>query len=187
MKVKALSLAMLVFFAAQNAAAAPVTPPAASPTPQPSPTSTQLRDTIKDSPTTIDADTLVLNMQSRQFEYSGNVKVHHGDMKLSSEKLQGSYSADNQIETLLAVKDVVIEKPDGTCAKSQKAEYDAKSETVMLTDNPEITQGESILSADKIKVYLNEDRSEALGQVRVRMAKKPGAPESQQDPTAMLR
>jgi len=46
-----------------------------------------------------------------------------------------------------------------------------------LTENPQLQQKESILRADKIKIFLNENRSQAEGDVRVTFVNtKDGAP-----------
>ncbi len=172
-----------VLFPTLGFAAKPTPTKTASPTASttPAPSSTPLAglsnafDIHSDSePTLIDSDTLSLDAQSRKFEYSGNVKVTHGQMTLTSEKLDGTYSDKNEIQTLTARNNVQVTKPDGTKASGQKAYFDAVAQTVTLTESPQIEQNGSVLTADKITVYLKEDRSEASGQVHVKLIKKAG-------------
>lgn len=129
-------------------------------------------------PTNITSDSLTLHAKSRVFVYKGNVVVTQGDMKLTSNEIEGSYSDQNQIQKIVAKGDVVITKQD-IQATSQRAIYDAVTSIVTLTDNPQLQQGESVLIADRIKVLLNENRSLAEGNVRVTFVKKdmpaPGA------------
>jgi lipopolysaccharide transport protein LptA len=126
-------------------------------------------------PTTISADTLTLNAKSRIFTYKGNVTVTQGDLTLVSKTLEGNYTEKNQIQKLVARGDVAITKQD-IQATSQQAFYDATDATITLTDNPQLQQGESLLTADRIKVFLNENRSQAEGSVRVTMVQnKEGA------------
>jgi lipopolysaccharide export system protein LptA len=139
-----------------------------------------LGDTAKDKdfgklPTNITSDSLSLNAKERIFTYKGNVVVTQGDMTLTSKTIDGSYSDQNQIQKIVARGDVVITKQD-IKATSQLATYDAVSSIVTLTDNPQLQQGESVLIADKIKVYLNEDRSQAEGNVRVTFVKTTPTP-----------
>jgi lipopolysaccharide export system protein LptA len=124
-------------------------------------------------PTNITADTLTLNAKTRIFVYQGNVTVLQGDLKLTSKTLEGTYSDKNQIKKLLAKGDVEITKQD-IQATSQVALYDAAEATITLTDNPQLLQGESMLTADKIKVFLNENRSQAEGAVRVTLVQQKG-------------
>lgn len=126
-------------------------------------------------PTNISSDTLTLHAKNRVFVYKGNVVVTQGDMKLTSNEIEGNYNEQNQIQKIVAKGDVVITKQDIE-ATSQRAIYDAVSSIVTLTDNPQLKQGESILIADRIKVLLNENRSLAEGNVRVTFVKKEGTP-----------
>jgi len=121
-------------------------------------------------PTNITSDTLSLNAKDRVFVYKGNVVVTQGDMTLTSKVVEGNYNDQNQIQKIVAKGDVVITKQE-IKATSQLATYDAVSSIVTLTDNPQLQQGESVLIADRIKVYLNEDRSQAEGNVRVTFVK----------------
>jgi lipopolysaccharide export system protein LptA len=126
-------------------------------------------------PTNIKSDSLTLNAKSRIFTYKGNVVVTQGDMTLTSKVVEGNYNEQNQIQKIVAKGDVVITKQD-IKATSQLAVYDAVSSIVTLTDNPQLQQAESTLIADRIKVYLNEDRSQAEGNVRVTFVKTTPTP-----------
>lgn len=127
-------------------------------------------------PTFINSDSLTLNADDRVFVYSGNVEVRQGLMTLTCAEIVGRYNDRNQIDTIDARKDVVIVKEDiqGT---AQKAFFDAKTNTVTLTENPEVHQNGSILSADSITIFLNENRSVAEGTVRVKLVEKSGSVE----------
>ncbi len=134
-------------------------------------TSSLLGDNAKNEdfgklPTNIKSDSLTLNAKTRVFTYKGNVVVTQGDMTLTSKIVEGNYNEQNQIQKIVAKGDVVITKQDIN-ATSQLAVYDAVTSVVTLTDNPQLKQAESVLIADRIKVYLNEDRSQAEGNVRV--------------------
>lgn len=121
-------------------------------------------------PTNITSDTLVLHSEDRVFIYKGNVVVSQGDMQLVSKVLEGTYNEQNQIEKMVAKGEVVITKQEikATC---QKALYNAVEGTVTLTENPQLQQKDSVLTADRIKVFLAENRSEAEGNVRVTLIK----------------
>lgn len=117
-------------------------------------------------PTNVSADSLSFNPKNRVFAYQGNVVVTQGDMKLTSKTLEGNYNETNQLQKLIARGDVMITKQD-IKASGQTATYDAPAGIVILTDNPQLAQNESILTADRIKIFINENRSQAEGDVRV--------------------
>ena len=123
-------------------------------------------DSFGKLPTNITSDSLAFNAKDRVFAYSGNVQVTQGDMRLTSKTLEGTYSEKNELLKLVAKGDVFIAKQD-IQATGQIAAYDAVAAIVTLTENPQLQQKESILRADKIKIFLNENRSQAEGDVRV--------------------
>lgn len=117
-------------------------------------------------PTTITSDSLSINAKQRIFTYKGNVLVTQGDLLMKSKIIEGSYNESNQIQKLVAKGDVVISKQE-IKATSQQAIYDATTAIVTLTDNPQLQQQGTVLIADRIKIFLNENRSQAEGSVRV--------------------
>ena len=123
-------------------------------------------------PTYVKSDSLTVRSNDGVFEYIGNVELKHGDLTLTSQKLEGQYDDNNEIQVLTALQNVIIVKGENIRATSQKAVYEKKSETMTLTDNPELQEGNSVLSADAIKIFLDEDRSVAEGQVRVKLVEE---------------
>jgi lipopolysaccharide export system protein LptA len=117
-------------------------------------------------PTNITSDSLTFNAKNRIFVYKGNVIVTQGDMKLTANMLEGTYSEQNQLQKLIAKGDVFITKQDIE-ASGQLATYDAIASIITFTENPQLQQKESVLRADRIKIFLNENRSQAEGDVRV--------------------
>lgn len=110
-------------------------------------------DSFGKLPTNVSADSLSFNPRNRVFAYQGNVVVTQGDMKLTSKTLEGNYNEINQLQKLIARGDVMITKQD-IKASGQTATYDAPAGIVILTDNPQLAQNESILTADRIKSSL---------------------------------
>lgn len=117
--------------------------------------------------TIIEAQKLLLFAKKREFTYTGEVDVEHGDLKLSCKKLRGTYTEKNEIDTLVATEEVFIEKGESIKASGNKAVFNSSEQTLRLTENPQLEQDGSLLSADEVIIYLKEDRSEAVGNVRV--------------------
>ncbi len=122
-------------------------------------------------PTYIKADSLTFKNKERNFVYSGNVEVTHGDMILTSNLLEGNYDESNQIKDLTARQNVTIIKGEDMRASGEQAIYDKTTDTMVLSDNPELQQNGSVLTADRIRIYMKENRSVAEGQVRVKLIK----------------
>lgn len=122
-------------------------------------------------PTTITAESLTLKTKERKFSYKGNVHVSQGEMHLTCKEIDGTYSDKNEITSIQALGDVRIIKQDME-ATSQRASYNAVASSVQLTNNPQLKQGESILTADTITIFLAENRSSAEGNVRVTFVKQ---------------
>lgn len=127
--------------------------------------------------TIIQADKMLLFAKKRSFTYTGAVQVDHGDMTLTCKKLDGTYTEQNEIDTLVATEDVHIVKGPAIKATGNRAVFQSEQQTLRLTENPQLEQDGSLLSADEVIIYLKEDRSEALGNVRVTIMEKAGTTE----------
>jgi lipopolysaccharide transport protein LptA len=93
-------------------------------------------------------------------------------MTITSDTLEGNYDQQNKIQKLTAKTNVLILKGDAIRGTSELAVYQAAQDVVTLTENPELSQNGSVLTADAIKIFLKDNRSEASGQVRVKMIDK---------------
>jgi lipopolysaccharide transport protein LptA len=123
-------------------------------------------------PTFIKASSLVLRGNDRVFAYEGGVEVRQGDLTLTATALEGKYTEKNQIDQLTAKDNVVIVKGENIRATGERAIFENATQTITLTNNPELQQEGSVLTADTIKIFLEENRSVAEGNVRVKLVKK---------------
>lgn len=128
------------------------------------------------SPLNIKSDTLELNSKDHIFIYKGNVELTRDDMKVNSKRLEGRYDEENRMQTVLCIGDVVITKGPSIKATSNRALYKVASSIVELTEGPELYRDGNILIADKVTIFLNEERSEAEGNVRVKVTKTSDQP-----------
>ena len=135
------------------------------------------KDMFQESPTTaggplyIKSDTLELNSKARLFIYKGNVELVRADVTITANIVEGKYDRQNRLETILCRGNVVITKGEGMRATSNRALYNVSAATIELTEAPELYREGNALSADKVTVYIDEDRSEAEGNVRVKVIK----------------
>ena len=127
------------------------------------------KDKNKDQTIYIRSDSLNVDAKKRVFSYKGNVEVIRGDVQITAEAVRGSYNEKNEMQEIFCEDSVVITRGSGERASANRATYDVPGEIIRLTEDPELYKDGSILSADIVKVYTNEDRSEAEGNVRVKV------------------
>lgn len=128
-------------------------------------------DANSKEPVLIKSDTLNLDSKERVFTYRGNVHVVKGDIEITSDILVGRYSETQDLENILCRGNVVVTRGPEMRATSNRAFYNVKSGKIELTEEPELNRGGNVLAADKIIVFVEEDRSEAEGNVRVKVLK----------------
>ena len=125
----------------------------------------------KDAPLFIKSETLSLDSKGRIFTYRKNVQVQRDDLLITSDTMEGNYDEGNHIKTLLATGNVVITKGESLKAVSNRAIYYVPEAKIILTEAPELYRNGNALAADKVTIFVNEDRSEAEGNVRVKVLK----------------
>lgn len=125
----------------------------------------------KDAPLYIKSDTLSLDSKGRVFTYRKNVEVKREDLTITADLVEGRYDDANKIQTLLATGNVVITRGEGLKATANRAKYFVPAARIELTEAPELYRNGNALAADKVTVFVNEDRSEAEGNVRVKVLK----------------
>ena len=119
--------------------------------------------------TYIKSETLTLNSKDRVFTYKGNVEIIRGDLRITADNVIGTYDDKNQLQKVICEDNVVLTRGEDLRATGNRAVYSVPLATVEMTENPELTRRGSQLTADKITVYVNKDRSEAEGNVRVKV------------------
>lgn len=157
----------------KNTAAQPPSAPAKTPEPEktkaPSIALGNSDIDFSKAPTNISADSLTLLNEKRTFTYQGKVVVTQADLTLHADFLDGAYSEKNEIQTIVARSNVDITKGTGIKATGQRAVYNALDRTIVLTESPAIEQNGSTLTADLIRIFIDENRSVAEGNVKVTM------------------
>lgn len=124
------------------------------------------------SPTIVTSKKVLLKSEQKFFVYTGDVKLVKEDFVLTSDRLEGNYNDKQGIEELRAYGNVIITKGPTVKTHSEKAVYDKATETMILTESPEIEQEGSVLTADVVRIYLKENRSVAEGNVSVKLKSK---------------
>jgi len=121
-----------------------------------------------EKPIIIHSDTLMFDQQQRIITFEGKVTARSNDVVVDCKKMivylnensSSSSSMDSgRIEKIIALGDVVINRPDGGIARAGKAVFYQDEEKVVLTENPSVQQGPDLAEGERIVMYLKENRS----------------------------
>jgi lipopolysaccharide export system protein LptA len=123
----------------------------------------------RNKPVQIDAATLEVRDKDKVATFSGDVKVVQGDVTLRCKSLVVYYDQDNnpgnmktvqpgpggqqQIRKLEAKGGVTVMQKDQT-ATGETAIFEMRTNTVMLTGNVVVTQGQNVLRGERLVVDL---------------------------------
>jgi lipopolysaccharide transport protein LptA len=119
----------------------------------------------------IKSKTLTLDAKKRVFTYRDNVEIVRDDLNITANTVVGNYDENDEIKLITCEGNVVITRGPELRATSNRASYDVPRGVITMTEGPELTDKGNVLNADKVTIYVNEDRSEAEGNVRVKVIK----------------
>lgn len=128
-----------------------------------------LKDFDKSAPIYVKSQKLHLDTKERVFVYSGKVEIVRDELFITSNTSTGRYDEKNKLKRIVCDDNVVITRGEGLRATSEHAEYLVPEGQIVLTEAPELYHQGNYLSADKITIFIEEDRSEAEGNVKVRV------------------
>lgn len=115
----------------------------------------------------VSADTLKVNQTNGEALFSGNVLIGQGDMRLKADQVKVTYASGDKtkIQALNATGHVtLVNGPDA--AEASEAVYDVASGNVVLTGDAIVTQGQNVLSGERIEVNLADGSATVAGRVR---------------------
>ncbi len=126
-----------------------------------------------DAPIHIEANSMSSTERTSSVVFTGNVDARQADVRIRSDEMTVYYtqsdkdkkdekSASQQVEKLVCTGNVEITRGEwlGT---AKKMTYLSRERQVILTDNAKAWQNQNMVSGDKIIYYLDEGRSEVIG------------------------
>jgi lipopolysaccharide export system protein LptA len=125
-------------------------------------------DISSEKPIVIHSDTLLFNQQQRTITFEGKVTASTEDLVIDCKKmivyLNENPSSDSSVESgriekIVALGEVVINRPNGGIARAGKAVFHQDEEKVVLTEDPSVQQGPDLAEGHRIVIYLKENRS----------------------------
>lgn len=110
------------------------------------------------SPIDITSDSMVVERGQGLVTFKGNVVARKDDLLIKAEELRVFYGKERDIERIVALGKVRIEKGD-TTAWSEKAEFFNKEDKLVLTGDPKVVEGKNSVEGERITLFLKEGRS----------------------------
>ena len=116
------------------------------------------------NPIIVTADWMEADRQKNTIVYKGQVVAVQKDMTMRGDKLTALFdpSAKQMKQAVVEGRTVQIVQGD-KIATGTKAVFDGAAQTVTMTGNPVVRQGNSEVSGERIIFYMKEDRAIAEG------------------------
>lgn len=120
-------------------------------------------------PVEVTADSLSVNQADGSAEFTGNVLIVQGVMRLSADRVLVVYKTDETgkrgIDLLEAIGNVLlVSGPDA--AQSERAEYTIDSGMIVMSGNVLLNQGSSTLTSSRLEVNLTTGTANMAGRVK---------------------
>ena len=125
-----------------------------------------IRADIK-APVEVAADDLSVNQADGSAVFTGNVVIGQGEMRLSADRVRVIYAEGgrDRIRSLDATGNVTLVS-GADAAEARAATYDVESGNVTLTGDVVLTQGQNVLTGDRMEVNLGSGTARVQGRVR---------------------
>jgi lipopolysaccharide export system protein LptA len=112
------------------------------------------------------ADQRAVDQDAGTAQFSGNVVIGQGDLRLNAQRVRVVYSEASGDIALLEAQGGVTFVTATEAAEAESATYDITTGTLVLKGNVLLTQGASALSADQMTVNLSSGTAVMDGRVR---------------------
>ena len=122
------------------------------------------------APVEITADSFTVSQADGRAEFSGNVVVGQGEMRLSAGKISVEYSAGDgeetgRIDRMIASGGVTLVS-GSEAAEAERAIYSITDGTIRMEGNVLLTQGQNALSGQVIVIDLADGSARIEGRVK---------------------
>ena len=113
----------------------------------------------KDTAIVITADSMELQRKTNTIIYKGNVLVVRDDVEIASDVLFARYDAKGGGLKSVVAEGTVRVRHGGREMTGDKAVFDGLEETITVSGNSTVRDGNNSISGDRITIYMKEDRS----------------------------
>lgn len=117
-------------------------------------------------PVEVTAESLSVNQSDGSAVFEGNVDISQGDMRMTAERVNVHYLADNSgIDKLVATGRVLlVQGPDA--AEADEAVYTIANGDVVMSGNVTVNQAATTISADRMVLNLKNNTARMTGRVK---------------------
>lgn len=113
----------------------------------------------KNEPIYITADQMEADRKKSMITYRGRVVALQGEMTMRSNSLTAYFTADmKELREVVAEGEVHVSQGDRV-ATGAKAIFNGKDQTITLTGNPVVRQGNSEISGSRITFFIEQERA----------------------------
>lgn len=117
----------------------------------------------KREPIFITSDRMEVDQKKQTITYTGRVVAQQGDLIMKSQVLTANYNADMKaLNEVVAEGQVQVTQGDRV-ATGTKAVFDDKNQTIILTGDPVVRQGNSQVSGSRITFFVEQERAVVEG------------------------
>ena len=117
-------------------------------------------------PVEVEAENLSVSQNDGTAEFTGDVIIVQGDMRLTAPRILVEYSQDqSRIQRMEATGGVTIVSGEDA-AEAERADYDITAEMIYMSGSVTIVQGPSTLSSEKMTIDLKAGTAKMEGRVR---------------------
>jgi len=114
-------------------------------------------------PVKISSNRLEADGNQNYVTFLGDVVAKQGDLVIYADELKVIYAPESQAMDKAEAQGNVRVVRGEQVATSEVAVYDSREETVFLSGDPKVKQGDSFLVGSEITIYLREQRSVVHG------------------------
>ena len=130
------------------------------------------KDVAADAPIEITSESLEVNQSDGTVVFSGDVLITQGALRLSAAKVLVSYDNDTSMIATINASDGVVLVSGAEAAEADGAEYDVLSRTVLMSGNVLLMQGNFALSAQQMRIDLEDGSAQMIGRVKTVLQSK---------------
>ena len=117
-------------------------------------------------PMQFSSDSLIYNQEENAAELFDMVEIRQGNSVLSAQYIKAVYSkTNNKLEKIFAERNVEL-KSENDIARANNAIYLLTEDTISLTGNARLIQGENNILADQILINTKTGLTELTGSVK---------------------
>ena len=119
-----------------------------------------------EQPIQLKANELSTDSNNRTATFTGNVIARQGDITIFCDRLVVHYGEKEQEVTQVEAYGNVRIVQGNRQAQAGRAHYDNRAGTILLEENPKVSQGDDWVTGKTITFYVNEQKSTVTGGAR---------------------